>query len=148
MTKQKIRAIALGMLLATSIIGAAYYMEFGSMTTAKLHEALQKDGMVAIKKAEYQKLKKAAQQNKTTAVSNNPQPPKTVYVYLLTIQKGERSIDFAQKLEEAHIIPDADAFVTYLQTRGLTRYIHAGTYKVHSEMSYEEIANLIAKKHR
>lgn len=93
-------------------------------------------------------MKKAAQQNKTTAVSNNPQPPKTVYVYLLTIQKGERSIDFAQKLEEAHIIPDADAFVTYLQTRGLTRYIHAGTYKVHSEMSYEEIANLIAKKHR
>jgi hypothetical protein len=146
MTKQKIRAIALGMLFATSIIGAAYYTESGFMTTAKLHDALKKDGMVAIKKTEYTKLKEAAKQNKITAVSNNQQPPKIVYVYFLTIKKGERSNDFAQKLEDAHIIPDADEFVTYLQTRGLTRYVHAGTYKVHSEMSYEEIANLIAKK--
>lgn len=146
MTKQKIRAIALGMLFATSVIGAAYYLEFGSMTAAKLHDTLKKEGKVAISETEYKKLKEAAKQNKNAAVSNHQQPPKIVYVYFLTIQKGEKTNDFAQKLEDAQIIPDADKFVAYLRTHGLTRYVRPGTYKVHSGMNYEEIANLIAKK--
>jgi cell division protein YceG involved in septum cleavage len=66
-----------------------------------------------------------------------------VFVYSLTIQKGDVPNDFAQKLENAHIINDADALVAYLQTHGLTRYIRPGTYQVHSDMSYEEISKLI-----
>ncbi|EZP76156.1 hypothetical protein H839_12804 [Parageobacillus genomosp. 1] len=143
MKKQTIRAIALGMLFATSVIGAAYYMEFGTLTTAKLHDALKKEGLIAISVSEYKKLKEAAKQDSPPSVSNNQPSAKTVYVYFLTIQKGEVPNDFAQKLKDAHIIPDANAFVTYLETHGLTRYVRAGTYKVHSGMSYEEIGNLI-----
>jgi cell division protein YceG involved in septum cleavage len=146
MTKQTIRAIALGMLFATSVIGAAYYMEFGASTTAKLHDALKKEGLIAISVSEYKKLKEAAKQDSPPSVSNNQPSTKTVYVYFLTIQKGEVPNDFAQKLKDAHIISDANAFVTYLETHGLTRYVHAGTYKVHSGMSYEEIGNLITNR--
>jgi YceG-like family len=146
MTKQTIRSISLGMLFATSVIGAAYYMESDTLTTTKLHESLKKEGLIAISESEYKKLKEAAKQDRTPSVSSNPSSSKTVYVYLLTIQKGEAPNDFAQKLEDAHIVPDADAFVTYLETHGLTRDVRAGTYKVHSGMSYGEIGNLITNK--
>jgi hypothetical protein len=143
MTKQTIRAAALGMLFATSVIGAAYYMESHTMTTSKLHDALKKEGLIAISETEYKKLKEAAKQDEPASVSTNQSSSKTVYVYFLTIRKGEVPNDFAQKLEDAHIIPDADALVTYLETHGLTRYVRSGTYKVHSGMSYEEIGKLI-----
>lgn len=146
MTKQTIRAAALGMLFATSVIGAAYYMESHTMTTSKLHDALKKEGLIAISETEYKKLKEAAKQDEPASVSTNQSSSKTVYVYFLTIQKGEVPNDFAQKLKDAHIIPDANAFVTYLETHGLTRYVRAGTYKVHSGMSYEEIGNLITNR--
>jgi hypothetical protein len=146
MTKQTIRAIAFGMLFATSVIGAAYYMEFDTLTTAKLHDALKKEGLIAISESEYKRLKEAAKQDRPASVSGHQVSSKTVYVYFLTIQKGEVPNDFAQKLEDAHIISDANTFVTYLETHGLTRYVRAGTYKVHSGMSYEEIGDLITNK--
>jgi hypothetical protein len=142
-TKQTIRAAALGMLFATSVMGTAYYIEPKTLTKAKLDDVLEKEGLVAIRESEYKKLIEAAKKKQSTLAPINPSSPKTVFVYSLTIQKGDVPNDFAQKLENAHIISDADALVAYLQTHGLTRYIRPGTYQVHSDMSYEEISKLI-----
>jgi hypothetical protein len=142
-TKQTIRAAALGMLFATSVMGTAYYIEPKTLTKAKLDDVLEKEGLVAIRESEYKKLIEAAKKKQSTLAPTHPSSPKTVFVYSLTIQKGDVPNDFAQKLENAHIISDADALVAYLQTHGLTRYIRPGTYQVHSDMSYEEISKLI-----
>jgi hypothetical protein len=145
MNKGIIRAFALGMLLATSVLGTAYYNASPHLTKKELEAHAQKQQLVLLSKTEYESLRAAATRKAQPSAPKAPktEPPKTVHVYRLVIRQGDVPAKFAKELEQANIIADAKKLTGYLEARGLTRSIRPGAYDVRSDMSYEEIARIL-----
>lgn len=132
------RAFAVGILFATTILAIVHYTNDKQYT---IISEQQHEQIVAERNELAEKLEK---QKKETEKTTPPQKEK-VYIYTLTITKGEASRDVANRLEQAHIIDDAQSFLTYLDTHQLTRALRPGTYVVTSDMSYEQITKKITK---
>jgi hypothetical protein len=151
MDRTAIRAFAIGMLLATAVIGSIYYYSKpAKLTETDIHSYLQKKGLVAISAKEYKQLKEAQQQSHSAnkqvkPAQKNMDKPETIYSYQLVIDKGKTAAEIAKELETAQVIKDAATFVKYLKDRDLTRKIREGTYHVHSNMNYEELSKMITE---
>ncbi|QPA30080.1 aminodeoxychorismate lyase [Thermaerobacillus caldiproteolyticus] len=148
MNRAVIRAFSIGLLLATAIIGTVYYSQPHTLTKSQLNSELNDQGLVAIPKKEYEHLKEMSKRSKQPS---SPSPAmssqlKTVHIYRLVIKKGDVPAQFAKELEAAQIIPSAKAFMNYLEQHQLTHEIRIGTYEVRSDMSYENIGNIITGK--
>jgi len=143
MRKRTMRSFSLGLLVSTSLIGAAYYMSPpAAPTEADVEAYLQRHELVAIEKTEYDKLLSA--QPKAPSEQPPKQSVQTVYVYRLVIEKGDTPEAFAKELEAARIIDSARSFNDYLQKQGLAHSIRPGAYNVRSDMDYAAISRLIA----
>jgi len=143
--KREMRAFALGMLLSTSILGVVYYKEPQKLTKAQVDAYLQKNNEIALSEAQYNALKEKA--SKATERAKQDTPNTTiVHIYHLVIEKGDVPAKFAKELEAAKIIADADALTAYLEKNNLTRAVRPGTYEIRSDMSYEQIAAMLAKR--
>ncbi|AST06776.1 aminodeoxychorismate lyase [Anoxybacillus flavithermus] len=132
------RAFAAGMLFATTILAIVHY------TNDKQYHIIseqQYEQIIAERNELAEKLEKLKKETDKTT----PPEKEKVYIYTLTIAKGEASRDVANRLEQSHIIDDAQSFLTYLDTHQLTRALRSGTYIVTSDMSYEQIAQKITK---
>jgi len=150
MDKRNIRSFALGMLLSTCIIGSIYYYSKPyEQTGQQLESVLKAKGLVAVNEKEYEQLKRLSEQKENS--KNKQHPPQqsshkeseTVHVYRLTVSEGKYPRDIAKELEEAKIIPNDTDFTDHLEKRNLTRKIRVGTYTVTSQMTLEQISNMI-----
>ena len=65
----------------------------------------------------------------------------------LTVKADTASYDVAYALMVAGIIDDAEEFDDYLCYNGYAKRIQNGTYVITSDMTYEEIAELICRKY-
>ncbi|SRR5690625_4417883 len=63
--------------------------------------------------------------------------------FTLTISRGMTSIDISQILYENNIVDNAEQFNQFLEQNGYSRRIQLGENKLHSNMNYTEIANVI-----
>ncbi|GIO23128.1 endolytic transglycosylase MltG [Oceanobacillus sp. J11TS1] len=61
----------------------------------------------------------------------------------VTLENGMPPSNISDSLEEAGIIDDAREFNDYLEDNDLSGSVKPGTYKVDSEMSFSEIAEII-----
>ena len=68
-----------------------------------------------------------------------------VEVVTITIKGGDSSYTVSKALAAAGMVEDAVDFDNYLCNYGYSRSIRTGTYEIRSEMTYEEIAKLIAR---
>ncbi|KIQ95591.1 hypothetical protein LH47_00226 [Anoxybacillus thermarum] len=137
--KRTTRAFAAGILFATTIIATIYYTNHNQSKNNTVSEK-QYEQLVA----ERNELADALEKLKKETEKTTP-PQKETYIYTLTIAKGESSRDIAERLQQAHIIDDAQSFLTYLDAHELTRAVRPGTYVITSDMSYEQIARKITK---
>ncbi|AXM89812.1 aminodeoxychorismate lyase [Anoxybacillus ayderensis] len=137
--KRTTRAFAAGILFATTILGIVYYTNHKQLQPNKISEK-QYEQLVAERNELANALEKLKKETKKTTPSQ-----KQTYIYTLTIAKGEASRDIAKRLQQAHIIDDAQSFLTYLDAHQLTRAVRPGTYVITSDMSYEQIARKITK---
>jgi DeoR/GlpR family transcriptional regulator of sugar metabolism len=153
MDRTAIRAFAIGMLLATAVIGSIYYYSKpAELAETDIHSYLQEKGLIVISVKEYKQLKKAKQQSQSNSANKQAKPahknidkPETIYSYQLVIDKGKTAAEIAKELEEAQVIKDAVSFIKYLRDHGLTRKIRGGTYNVNSNMNHEELSEIITK---
>jgi hypothetical protein len=155
MDRTAIRAFAIGILLATAIIGSIYYYaKPAELTETDVNSYLQKKGLIAISIKEYKQLKEAKQQLQSNSANKQVNQAKqnmdkdkeeTIYSYQLVINMGKTAAEIAKELEKAHVIKDAEAFIKYLTDHRLTRKIRRGTYNVNSKMSHEELSKIITK---
>ncbi|WP_163150919.1 endolytic transglycosylase MltG [Anoxybacillus sp. MB8] len=137
--KRTTRAFAAGILFATTIFAIVYYTNHKQLQHNKISEK-QYEQLVAERNELANALEKLKKETKKTTPSQ-----KQTYIYTLTIAKGEASRDIAKRLQQAHIIDDAQSFLTYLDAHQLTRAVRPGTYVITSDMSYEQIARKITK---
>lgn len=138
--KRTTRAFAGGILFATTIIATIYYTNHNESKNNTVSEK-QYEQLVA----ERNELANALEKIKKKKTKKTTPPQKETYIYTLTIAKGEASRDIAERLQQAHIIDDAQSFLTYLDAHQLTRAVRPGTYVITSDMSYEQIARKITK---
>ena len=61
----------------------------------------------------------------------------------IKIKFGSSAIMVCKQLKEAGIIKDAEAMIQYLVDTNQASYIDIGTYTLSSDMSFEEIADII-----
>lgn len=133
------RAFAAGILFATTILAIVHYTNDKQKQNDAISQQ-QYEQLVAERNQLADALEKLKKEKEKTTPSQ-----KETYIYTLTIAKGEASRDIANRLEQAHIIDDAQSFLTYLGTHQLTRAVRPGTYVVTSDMSYKQIARKITK---
>ncbi len=63
-----------------------------------------------------------------------------------TVRGGLLSSSVSREMRQAGIIKDSDAFDEYLEKNGLARKVRAGTYKIPTGASYEQIARIITRQ--
>lgn len=148
MNKTAMRAFAAGILF--SVIVLLSYQYFFEKKPADMKDpAIQTSAQKEIKslkkqvnewKGKYEAL--AKEQDKLEKEDEIT----SVFKYHLLITKGMNSSDISELLAKAKIIEDADAFNTFLGEKNYHHKIQIGEYELTSEMSMEEIADMIIGK--
>lgn len=72
-----------------------------------------------------------------------PLPQVQVITAVITIEKGNTATVVCDKIENAGIVENGKVLRTYLINNKLTDYINIGQYTLSSDMTIEEIANII-----
>jgi|SRR5690625_2598356 len=81
----------------------------------------------------------------TVVEDNEEEDIEEVHKYTLTIEPNMLGPTISDLLKDNKIIDDADEFNRYLETEGYAPYLQLGDHKLSSDMSYYEIAEVIAR---
>ena len=127
------RAEKLGMVMATDTDADAKAAEEVISTTEKTTEATETEEKTEVSTEEI-----TTEEVTTTEDSHNTYTEATI-----TVSSGMESTEVAAMLEKAEIIKDAEDFDNYLVTQGISDKIQINTFKLNSNMTYEEIAKII-----
>lgn len=157
MNKKNVRSFAIGIIFTVSIIWlwGSFFQGEGEVeiNIDEARNKLEESGFVILPEEEYEKLAALQKEEKkeeeiteekeetSTEKTDDPNDHKKT----LTIEKGMSSRDIARKLHEMNIIEDEHSFEQYLISQGYSKTLQIGSFELHDGMSYEEIANIIAK---
>jgi ADP-dependent phosphofructokinase/glucokinase len=154
MSRNGLRAFGAGIILATSILAGLYFSEDNEVipqeiTDQDIEEYLDKrDDLVLIEEGEYKELlqfkEKANEKPPEEPVQENVEE-KVITKYTLEIQSGMNSLEIARLLESVGIIEDATKLNNYILEQKLAEKIQIGSYQLISDMTLEEIADIITK---
>ncbi|MYL33465.1 hypothetical protein GLW08_09225 [Pontibacillus yanchengensis] len=165
--KHAVRAYALGIFTATSLLTIVYFQSGEAnessqpkpITKEKASNYLEKKGYHILSNSEYQSLqetteepKKSKKSNQSTSTKeeqnseNNTASSPEKELLTLTINQGMYSKSISRKLNEMGLVEDTKAFNQYLEMNDFSRYIQVGSYELKKDMTYEEIANAITNK--
>ena len=149
-------SFAAGILISTTICGIVYFSvdsdtqkvsakssEKVQLTSAQMKENLEADGFVVQTKDELEKTLQAAKSSETTPVESE-EKEKPVTQVVVNVANGMTSVDVANVLIQAQLIPDdAFAFTMDIESRGLQNALRPGSFVVDSGMSYDQIIGTI-----
>lgn len=148
-------SFAAGILLATTICGIVYLTDDTTvekatakssdkvqLTVSQMKEKLESDGYVVQTKEELEKTLQAAK-NTETKPADSKEQEKAVTQVVVNVADGMTSIDVANVLFQAKLIPDAFKFTQDIEARGLQNALRPGSFTVNSEMSYDQIIGTI-----
>lgn len=172
MANNSLRSFASGMIIATSILTAVYYIqpfnkeeqkivENHTITDEEVQQYLNNNGDISIseetyneliaKSKEYEVIKSQKELAQKPTEPKLPEQKETVQepvkkTYTLTVKSGMDSIQIANSLEKSGIVDNGKKFEQFLTKKDWTRSIQVGTYELTSSMSYEEIGLIITRK--
>jgi len=148
-------SFAAGILLATTISGVVYLTDDTTtkkvtakssdkvqLTASQMKEKLESDGYVVQTMEELEKTLQAAK-NTETKPADSKEQEKAVTQVVVNVADGMTSIDVANVLFQAKLIPDAFKFTQDIEARGLQNALRPGSFTVNSEMSYDQIIGTI-----
>ncbi|UII54870.1 endolytic transglycosylase MltG [Cytobacillus spongiae] len=165
MNKRNVRAFAFGVFFTACVIGSYYsFFEETSktkkenlteeqakellndagyqvMTQKEFEEYVTKEAKPKVSETEPKTKEKDANAEKT-ASDDKEQGTKT---YKLVIETGMFSEQIVELLFKEKIIEDKYEFKSYLEDKGYSTKIQAGTFSVTNDMSYEQLAKTITK---
>ena len=82
----------------------------------------------------------------TQAPTATPSAQKEVITAVISVEKGNTATVVCNKIEEAGIVENGKVLRTYLINHNLTDYINVGKYTLSSDMTIEEIAEIITER--
>lgn len=156
MTKNGVRGLASGLLIATIVLSYFFYYHGENDKTKPSEQAQEKSSdsiseneikafadqndMIILTETEYNELKDNAGQE-----AEEPQEEKVIYQLLLDVPSGTSSQEVAQRLEKTKIIDNAEAFMKDLKAKNLETAVKQGSYQLNSNMSIDEIIAIVTK---
>lgn len=154
MTKRGIQAFAAGMILATAVLAAVFYLtdhdqaaavktEKNSIDRKEVNSYLDDQHKVSVNRDDYQKLLDSKE--KSLNNDQNTDAKKKKVTYKLTIKDGMSTADVSSILEKEGIIPSAKDFNDYVIDAGYHKEIRAGHFKVDSDMSFKKIVKTLTR---
>lgn len=132
MSSNSMRNFAFGMIVATTLCGAVYYL---SPSKAASNQNVQNTSNQTVEK--------------TTPVTQTNTPKeeikeKPVYRTVLSVTSGMTSYEVGKALEQAKVINmGALAFSKEVEKRGLANKLHLGTYSLDSGMTVDKIITTV-----
>ncbi|QAS54185.1 endolytic transglycosylase MltG [Halobacillus litoralis] len=147
--KHLIRSYSIGLLTAAIVVGITYWnseepsveVKEKSLGTEKMISQLEEDGYHVVSNEEWEA------QQQTTARSSDKEKEKSTHVtFSIDIVSGTNSTEISQKLQQANIIDDANAFETFMKENDYSRFIQIGQATLNSGMTHQEIAEAITSK--
>jgi hypothetical protein len=142
-------SFAAGILISTTICGVVYFSDTTTtqkvsakssekvqLTATQMKDKLESEGYVVQTKEELEKTLQAAKGTETKAAEPKE---KAVTQVVVNVADGMTSIDVANVLLQAKLIPDAFKFTQDIEARGLQNALRPGAFTVTSDMSYDQI---------
>ncbi|TYR82406.1 endolytic transglycosylase MltG [Priestia megaterium] len=137
-----IRAFSIGLLTATSILGAVYYAQENkksavdeSISEKDVIAYAQENNYVLISQKDYSKLKNTKQ------TDHAPSPREVT----ISITQGMTSIDIANVLLKHGIIKDTKEFDKLVKQEKLSTQFQVGTYTLTPTMSLKQIVKTLTE---
>jgi glucan-binding YG repeat protein len=159
-----LRGIAIGVIIATGVLALVHFTNPPQVVTKEKekpytvdaavaflekhdYEVVKKDAVKpnASKEAESEKVEEKVEENDQTNKETESTKEKTPKEHQLVIKSGMNSFDVAEVLFQNGIVDDAEDFNDFLEKNDYQRIIRPGTYTVHDQMSYEQLAIIITK---
>lgn len=155
-------SFAAGIMLSSTILGAAFLSDSSKTSSQKLasaptekqmKEKLTSSGYVIHTKDEFDQLlatvESETKKKESTAKekeSTSEGKEKIIYRTFLTVSEGMTSIDVGKVLVKAKIIDDAYAFSKKVEKKGVANHLRPGTYKIDSDMTVDQVISIVFKK--
>ena len=157
MKSNSIQSFAIGLLVATGVFAAVYYLAPSETTTSQtvkapsedeLKVALTDKGYVIQTEEEWNQQQVALEEAKkniaTAPTEEAPAETGTVeYHAMLSVSSGMTSIHVGQALEQMKIINTASDFSNQVEARGLSNQLKPGIFEVKSGMTTDELIAII-----
>ncbi|MED1819366.1 hypothetical protein P4V11_10555 [Bacillus subtilis] len=155
MTKRGIQAFAGGIILATAVLAAVFYLtdedqaaaavkDNKTVTEQDVNNYLDSKKLVSVNRDEYQKLLDSKEKSLNNDSGSDTKSDK-VKTYKLTIKDGMSTADVSAILEKEGIISSAQDFNDYVIDAGYHKEIRAGEFKVKSDMSFKKIVKTLTR---
>lgn len=155
MAKRGLQGLAVGIFFTTALLTYFYFFQTKEveshkdeteipkieMSSEEMMDKLAEQGFVVLEEDEYQSLLKAKEE-----IENEEKTEQSHHHDVLIVQPGMNGTQVAELLHELKIIDNPEAFIQYLIDQKLTTKIEVGEFKLHSGMSYDEIARIITEK--
>ncbi|MED4530718.1 hypothetical protein [Metabacillus fastidiosus] len=164
MSKVGFQAFAAGMIVATSVMGASYFLENNQksaeqsvqkeVTDAQVKNYLSKKGQLAISNEEYDDLKNQKEKllieqknNQANKTEQNKEQPKEQEKkkYTLMIRKGMSTSDVSNLLQANGIIASSKDFNQFLIKGNYHTKVQLGDFEVVQGMNFQQITAVITK---
>ncbi|MEC2076560.1 hypothetical protein [Metabacillus fastidiosus] len=164
MSKVGFQAFAAGMIVATSVMGASYFLENNQksaeqsvqkeVTDAQVKNYLSKKGQLAISNEEYDDLKNQKEKllieqknNQVNKTEQNKEQPKEQEKkkYTLMIRKGMSTSDVSNLLQANGIIASSKDFNQFLIKGNYHTKVQLGDFEVVQGMNFQQITAVITK---
>jgi exoribonuclease II len=157
MKTNALQNFAIGLLVATVVFAAVYYLGPSETTTSQTVKAPSEDAMkselaskgyVIQTEDEWNQQQVALEEaKKNTAEAPKeevPAQPETVeYRAMLSVSSGMTSIQVGNALERMKIINTASDFSNQVEARGLSNKLKPGVFEVKSGMTIDELISVI-----
>ncbi|WP_100406801.1 hypothetical protein [Bacillus solitudinis] len=156
MSQSGLRGLASGILITTVICGSALYFDEApvseSLSSAEMIIELENIGYsVKIEKEDSVEQEELIEEPVVETPEIEEDLPDnvqaetvTVYTMVLTVTSGMTSTNVAHQLMQGHIITSEEEFLDYIQTTNRSQSIRTGEFILRSDMSIQEIAEIIS----
>lgn len=157
--KYYLRGAGIGIIVATIIIMISGVLHNDEMSNEEIIEEAKKLGMVmAETETEIETELETETESETetepeteieteedseTDESTNTQKVEDGSTVTITVEMGDYTRQVAEKLYEAGLVDDAEAFRAYVGQKGLGQNISVGTYEIPVGATYDEIIAII-----
>lgn len=156
MTKNTIRAFALGIILAVALLQFTVLKQESDISLHDAKEKLTEEGFVILTNEEFTNLeavaeeKELVEEEKTKPNVNEEEkleesPAEETAAFTLIIEENMSTKKIANILAGEKIIDDATEFEQFLIDHDYHTKVQIGNFELNSDMDYEEISKIITK---
>ncbi|WP_019154511.1 hypothetical protein [Robertmurraya massiliosenegalensis] len=156
MTKNTIRAFALGIILAVALLQFTVLKQESDISLHDAKEKLTEEGFVILTNEEFTNLeavaeeKELVEEEKTKPNVNEEEkleesPTEETAAFTLVIEENMSTKKIANILAGEKIIDDATEFEQFLIDHDYHTKVQIGNFELNSDMDYEEISKIITK---